>query len=172
MLGEALGVDRRGSDDDFEIRPLALDAPQVAEDEVDVEAALVRLVDDQRVVVREATVAADLVEQDAVRHDLDERRRARLIREPHLEADGLADPHVELRGEPARDGLRGDAPRLRVADHAFDAAPGLEAELRQLRRLAAAGVAANDDDAVRLRSPRAARRARAVIGSCSGYSSR
>ena len=51
MLGEALGVDRRGSDDDFEIRPLVLEAPQVTDDEVDVEAALVRLVDDQRVVV-------------------------------------------------------------------------------------------------------------------------
>ena len=51
MLGEALGVDRRGSDDDFEIRPLVLEAPQITDDEVDVEAALVRLVDDQRVVV-------------------------------------------------------------------------------------------------------------------------
>ena len=148
MLGEALGIDRRRGDDDLEIRPLVLDAPQVAEHEVDVEAALVRLVDDQRVVVAQAPVGADLVEQDAVRHDLDERRRARLIRETHFETDGLADPHVELRGEPARDGLRSDAPRLRVTDHPEDAAPGLEAELRQLRRLAAARVAADDDDAV------------------------
>ena len=67
-----------------------------------------------------------------------------------VEADGLADAHVELGREPARDGLRRDAPRLRVADHAFDAAAGLEAELRQLRRLAAARVAADDDDAMRL----------------------
>ena len=145
---EALGIDRRRRDDDLEIRPLVLDAPQVTDDEVDVEAALVRLVDDQRVVVAQAPVGADLVEQDAVRHDLDERRRARLIREAHLETDGLADAHVELRGEPARNGLRGDAPRLRVTDHPENAAAGLEAELRQLRRLAAARVAADDDDAV------------------------
>ncbi len=105
-------------------------------------------------------VAANLVQQDAVRHHLDERRRARLIREAHLETDGLADAHVELGGEPARDGLRGDAPRLRVADHPVDAAARLEAELRQLRRLAAARVAADDDDAMLSRSPPAAPRVR------------
>ncbi len=150
VLGEALGVDRRRRDDDLEVRPLALDVLEIPEHEVDVEAALVRLVDDQRVVGAQAAVAADVVQQDAVRHDLDERRRARLVREPDLEAHGLADAHVELGREPARDGLRRDAPRLRVADQAFDAAPGLEAKLRKLRRLAAARVAADDDDAVRL----------------------
>ena len=150
MLGEALGVDRRRGDDDLEVRPLAFQAPQIAQHEIDVEAALVRLVDDQRVVRAQTAVAADVVQQDAVRHDLHERRRARLVREPHLEADGFADAHVELGRKPARNGLRGDAPRLRVPDHAFDAAAGFEAELRQLRRLAAARVAADDDDAVRL----------------------
>src|SRR5690242_20458227 len=36
-----------------------------------------------------------------------------------------------------------------MSDHAFDAAAGLETELRQLRRLAAARVAADHDDAMR-----------------------
>ncbi len=47
--GEPLGVDRRRGDDDLQVRPRGQQAAQVAEDEVDVEAALVRLVDDQRV---------------------------------------------------------------------------------------------------------------------------
>ena len=53
-----------------------------------------------------------------------------MVRESNLEADGLADAHVELSGEPARNGLGSDAPRLSVTDHPEDAAPGLEAELR------------------------------------------
>ena len=85
---------------------------QVAQDEVDVEAALVRLVDDQRVVRREPAVAANLVQQDAVGHDLDQRARARLIREPHLETDGLAEPHLELARRAARPPL---APRSAAA---------------------------------------------------------
>ena len=50
VLGEALGVDRRRRDDDLEVRPLALDALEIPEHEIDVEAALVRFVDDQGVV--------------------------------------------------------------------------------------------------------------------------
>ncbi len=79
---------------------------------------------------RELPVAANLVQQDAVGHDLDERRRARLIREAHLETNGLANPHVELGREPARHSLRRDAPRLRMADHALDTAARFEAQLR------------------------------------------
>ena len=44
---------------------------EVAEQEVDVEAALVRLVDDDRVVAAQQPVALDLGQQDAVGHQLD-----------------------------------------------------------------------------------------------------
>ena len=71
-----------------------------------------RLVDDQRVVGAQAAVAANLVEQDAVGHDLDERRRARLVREPHLRPDGLAD--AARRARP-RAGWRRPAPRCAAA---------------------------------------------------------
>jgi hypothetical protein len=45
--------------------------PQVAEQEVDVEAAFVGLVEDDRVVATEVTVAADLGQQHAVGHHLE-----------------------------------------------------------------------------------------------------
>jgi hypothetical protein len=48
--GEALGVDGGRGDDQLQIRPLRQQLFQVAEQEVDVEAAFVRLVDDDRVV--------------------------------------------------------------------------------------------------------------------------
>ena len=50
MPREALGVERGRRDDHLEVGPRAQQLPQVAQQEVDVEAALVRLVDDDRVV--------------------------------------------------------------------------------------------------------------------------
>src|SRR5205814_651073 len=73
---------------------------------------------------------------------------ARLIRESELEPDGFAELHLELLGEPRRDRLRRDPARLRVADHPVDPAAGFETDLRQLRRLAATRVAADDDHAM------------------------
>src|SRR5882757_2413801 len=56
MLREPLRVDRGRSNDHLEVRPARQQPFQVAENEVDVEAALVRLVDDQRVVLAELAV--------------------------------------------------------------------------------------------------------------------
>ena len=85
-----------------------------------------------------------LREQDAVGHQLDERVGLRVVGEPHLVADGLAERRAELVRDPRRDRARGDAPRLRVADEPALAAPEREADLRQLRRLAGTGLAADD----------------------------
>ncbi len=69
---ETVRVDRRRRDDDLEVRARGQQARQVAQDEVDVEAALVGLVDDDRVVAAQHRVGLDLRQQDAVRHELDE----------------------------------------------------------------------------------------------------
>ena len=60
---------------------------QVAEDEVDVQAALVRLVDDQRVVAEQLPVVLQLGQQDAVGHQLDQRAVAGRVGEADLVAD-------------------------------------------------------------------------------------
>ena len=120
-----------------------------------------RLVDDQRVVAAQLPVVLQLAQQDAVRHQLDAAVRAGAIGEAHLVADRAADGRAELRGEAAGDGARGDASRLRVTDQPERAAAGFEADLRQLRRLAGTGRAADDDQlmlaAAPSRSPRDAR---------------
>ncbi len=71
VLRKAIGVDRGRGDDHLQIGPARQDLAQVAEQEVDVQAALVRLVDDQRVVGAQQRVALRLGEQDAVGHQLD-----------------------------------------------------------------------------------------------------
>ena len=115
---EARRVDRGRGDDDLEVGPLRQQLAEVAEQEVDVEAALVGLVDDQHLVGPQEAVALDLGQQDAVGHHLDVGVRA----DPVVEADGVADrlPDLgaELLGDPLGDRPGGQPARLGVADEA------------------------------------------------------
>ena len=98
----------------------------------------------------EEAVALRLGQQDAVGHQLDEAFRAAAILEADLVADRWPSGVFEFLGDARGDRAGGDAPRLRVADEAGDAAAHLQADLRQLRRLARAGLAADDDHLVLL----------------------
>jgi hypothetical protein len=103
----------------------------------------VGLVDDDRVVLRELRVALRFCQQDAVGHELDRGARAQLLVEAHLVAHQAAAARSELLCDARGDRARRDAPRLRVADEAPGAAPHVEQDLRQLRGLAGAGLAAH-----------------------------
>ena len=118
VLREALGIDRRRGHDHLQVGPARQDLPQVAEQEVDVQAALVRLVDDQRVVGAQQRVALRLGQQDAVGHQLDRRTRLQPVLEAHLVADHLAQRRVQLLRDALGHAAGGDAPRLGVADQA------------------------------------------------------
>ena len=80
------------------------------------------LVDDERVIAAQHRIRLDLRQQDTVRHELDEGRRADLVRETHLVADHLAPlaAHglAELVGDAVRDGACREPARLGVPDHA------------------------------------------------------
>ena len=71
MACETLRVDGRGGDDDLQIGALRQDALEVAEDEVNVQAAFVRLVNDEGGVAAQQLVVLDFGEQNAVGHELD-----------------------------------------------------------------------------------------------------
>jgi hypothetical protein len=60
-------------------------------------------------------------------------------------ADGPAEGDAQLVGDALRDGARGQPPRLRVGDRR---ATQLQAQLRQLRRLARPGLSGHDDHLV------------------------
>ena len=92
VLGEALGVDGGRGDDDLEVGALGQQTRQVAQDEVDVEAALVGLVHDDRVIAAQLGVGLDLRQQDAVGHELDQGVLADLLGETHLVADDAVTP--------------------------------------------------------------------------------
>ena len=145
VLGETGRVDRRRGDDDPELGTRRQQLLEVAEQEVDGEAALVGLVDDDRVVAAQPPVVVDLGEQNAVGHDLDPGPPGGPAREAHLVADGVPQTHAHLVGEALGDGAGGDAPRLGVAD-AAPAQP--QADLGKLGGLPRAGLAGHDDDLV------------------------
>ena len=61
----------------------------VAEEKIDIEAALVRLVDDDRAVAAQLRIGSGLGEEDAVGHELDPGLRGRLVMETDLVADHI-----------------------------------------------------------------------------------
>ena len=103
-----------------------------------------RFVHDQRVVPQQQRIVLDLAQQQAVGHELDERARTGSVDEPDLVADEIARGRADLGADPIRQRLRGDASRLRVADHSKHTTPGFQADLGQLRALAAAGGPTHD----------------------------
>ncbi len=145
MTREALGVDGRRREDELQVRPFRDQLLQVTQKEIDVEAALVRLVEDDRAVLAQLAVALGLREQDAVGHQLDHRPGLQGIVEAHFVAHQRSEPRTELLRDARRDRARGDAPRLRVADPAGSASPHLEQDLGKLRGFSRPGLAADDD---------------------------
>jgi hypothetical protein len=148
VVGEPLRVDRRRGDDHLEVRTPREQSFQVAEEEVDVEAPLVRLVENDRVVPAQLAVPLQLREEDAVGHHLDQRVPRRVVGEPDLVADDAAQLDAELLGDPLGHGASRDPAGLGVPDGALDATAELQADLRQLGRLAGPRLAGDDDDLV------------------------
>ena len=98
------------------------------------------LVDDQRVVAAQVPVPGELVQQDAVGHQLDQRAVGGHVGEPDLVADRLPQRAAQLLGDPFGDGAGGQPPRLGVSDLPVDPAAELQADLGYLGRLARAGL--------------------------------
>ena len=143
--GHPLDVDRRRRDDQLQVRPPRQDLGEVAQQEVDVEAPLVGLVEDDRVVLAQQPVVGDLGQQDAVGHELDQRVVGHVVAEPHLVADDLPERGLELLGDPLGHAACGDPAGLGVTDPSAHAATELQGDLGQLRGLARPGLTGDDD---------------------------
>ena len=122
-------VDGRRGDDDLQIMAAQGQLPQVPEQEVDVEAAFVGLVENDRVVATEVAVAADLGQQHAVGHHLEPGRAGRVPGEPDLVAHQVPDLGAQLVRDPLGHSTGRDPPRLGVTDRT---AAQLKTDLRQL----------------------------------------
>ena len=147
-LRKLLSVDGRRGDNDVQVGPPGEEAPQDAQDEIDVEAPLVRLVDDDRVVGGKPRIVLGLHEEDPVGHDLEEGIPRGCVVETDLVADRMAEIFAQLFGDPPGDCRRSDPPGLRAADQSRQPAAGLDAHFRDLGGLSGARLAGDDDDLV------------------------
>ena len=107
MLGKAFCVYRCRGDDDFQIRAARQQLFQIAQKEVDVQAAFVCFVNDNRVVGGEITVGLGFRQQDAVGHQLDAGIARGVVGKAHFIADRAADFGFQLFGNPLCYGTRG-----------------------------------------------------------------
>ena len=127
-----------------------------------------RLVDDDGVVGFQQRVGLRFSQQNAVRHQLDRGVAAQPVLKPNLETHHFAQRRFQLLGNPLGDGAGGNPARLGVADEFaslssrfISACPASigngslpathgQGDFGQLRRLARAGFATDDDDLMRL----------------------
>src|SRR5690606_13330875 len=144
-LAEAFHLNRGRGDDDFQIRALRQQLLEVAEQKIDIQAALVGLIDNQRVIAIQKTVVLHFRQQDTVGHYLDPGRFRSVVGKPHLIPDLLAYRLTQLFGNPAGNTARGNSPGLGMANQAADAPPQIQANLRNLCGFTGAGFTGNDD---------------------------
>ena len=153
VLCESISIDRRRRDDDLQVGPARQDLAQVAEQEVDIQAAFMRLVNDQGVVGLEQRVILGFGQQDAVGHQLDRCPRLQAVLKPHFVADHFTQRCVEFLCNALGHARGRNPPRLGMADQAAptgaQAAAQAQYDLGQLRGLARAGFAADDDHGMR-----------------------
>ncbi len=116
VLGEALQVDGRRGDDDFKVWTPRQQGFQVAEQEVDVQAALVGFVDDDRVVAFQVAVVLGFGQQNTVGHQLDQGVGITLVFKAHLIANQRAQRRREFFRDAAGNAARRNSTRLGVAD--------------------------------------------------------
>ena len=126
MVGETLRVDGGRGDDDLQVGTSAAKLMQVPKEEINVEAALVSLVDDDRVVCAQVTIAIELSEKNAICHDLDQCVLGHPVVETDSETDCLADTAAELFGDSLGNGSGSEPARLSMADQPAYAPAGLE----------------------------------------------
>ncbi len=144
MLGEALQIDGGRRDDDLQIGTPWQQGLEVAQQKIDVQAALVGLVDDDGVVALEKTVVLGLGQQDAIGHQLDQGIGIALVFETHLVTHQPAQWRRQFLGDTAGHAARSDPAWLGMGDQAMLAAAQFQADLGQLGGLARAGFTGND----------------------------
>ncbi len=148
MPGELLRIDGRRGDDELEITALLQQLLQVAQQEIDVQAAFVSLIQDDGIVFVEKTVLLDFGQQHTVSQQLDMGALAHPVVKTHLVAHGRAQLPLQFGGDAAGQAARSDAPRLGVGDAAINALPHVQADLGQLGGFTRTRFTTEDDDLV------------------------
>jgi len=148
ILAEDFGVDRGRRDDHLELGAFGQDPFEQPEDEIDVQAPLVRLIHHDQAVTGKGVVCLDLLQQNPVGHDLDAGSGIGQVIEAHLESDRVGNARATLTGNELGNGDGGYSSRLGDADDTVAGETRVQKDLGNLSGLTAAGGTFNDDDPV------------------------
>jgi hypothetical protein len=145
---KSFGINGGRSNDQLEIRSPRQQLLEVAEQEINVKAALMRLVDNDCVVLAQQRIGLGFCQQDTVRHEFDPGAARQGVVEADLETDNFARRRIQFLRDPLCGRRSSDASWLGVPDQTFFAAAEFEANFRQLRCFARTGFAADDNHLV------------------------
>ena len=148
MLRKTLRIQRGRSDDELQIGTARQQTLEIAQQKIDIERALVRLVDNDGVVIFQQRIVVYFGQQDAVGHQLDAGVGRHLVVEAHLVADQPAEFGFQFMRDTRRHRACRHPARLGMADHAQHTASQTQADFRQLRGLPRTGLAAHDNHLV------------------------
>ena len=90
MLGKTFRINRRRGDNKLEIGTFGQNLTQIAEQKVNVQTALVRFVNDDRIVLAQQSISLRLRQQNPIGHELDRRPLVQTISETNFVADHFA----------------------------------------------------------------------------------
>ena len=128
MPGKLFCIDCRGGNQQLEVRASRQQGFQISQQEVDIQAALVRLVDDDGVVGVQVAVMHRFRQQNTIGHELDVTTGAAAFPEPHLVTYHSAQITLQFFGYPFRHGPCSDPSWLGTGNQATRSPAGLEAE--------------------------------------------
>ena len=128
MARETFRVDGCGGNDNFQVRAARQELFQIAQQKINVQAALVRLINNDGVILHQQAILLDFRQQDTVGHQLNHGVFADVVAEADFITDTATRLALQLFGNTVSDGARRQSTRLGVANQAFQAAPQLHAD--------------------------------------------
>ena len=147
-------IHRRRRNNELDIAAPLQQQLHVAEQKINIQTALVRFVNNNRVIAAQIPIRLRLRQQNTVRHHLETRLRPRPVIETHLIAHVITDLAAHLIRNAASHRHRRQSARLRAAQHPRALPRHLQRNLGQLCRLAAARLTHNNHHAVAAQSLR------------------
>jgi hypothetical protein len=130
MAGKSFGIDGRRGNDQLEIGPARQQPLEIAQQEIDVQAALVGLVENDRFVLVQLPVALGFRQQNAIGHQFDPRIRPRPVGKTHLVTHLATDRRSQFCCDSRRHRAGGDPTRLGMADQPRRTQPERETDFR------------------------------------------
>ncbi|CAH0222388.1 hypothetical protein SRABI106_01993 [Rahnella aquatilis] len=139
MTREPLRIDSRRGNNDFQVGAFWQQLTQVTEDKVDIQAAFMRFIDDQRVVLHQHAILLDLRQQNTVGHQLNEGVFTDLIVKANFITDRVTERGIQLIGNTVGHSTRRQTSRLSMTNHAFNPATEFHTDFRDLCGFTGAG---------------------------------